>query len=85
MWITKGYPTVSGPQPAISAAIYKANFLPERYRTMDQIKENLISKKEQVMNTCNHALHNIMHDIVHVHAFYTFNLACVERERGREM
>ena len=65
MWIAKGYPTVSGPQPAISAAVYKANFLPERYRTMDQIKENLISKKEQVMNTQSH--HN---NIIHVHALY---------------
>ena len=48
MWIAKGYPTVSGPQPTVSAAIYKANFQPQLYRTMDQIKENLTSKKEQV-------------------------------------
>ena len=48
MWIVKGYLTVSGPQPTASAAIYKANFQPELYRSMDQIKENLTSKKEQV-------------------------------------
>ena len=76
MWITKGYPTVSGPQPAISAATYKANFQPERYRTMEQIKENLISKKEQVYMQSHH---------MHVHSICYFNLACIERERGREI
>ena len=49
MWISKGYPTVSGPKPIVSAASFKANFQPEIYRTMDQMKENLTSKKEQVL------------------------------------
>ena len=48
MWIAKGYPTVSGPQQAVSASIFKANYRPELYRTMEQMKENFTSKKEQV-------------------------------------
>ena len=65
MWIAKGYPTVSGPQPTVSAAHYKANFQPQLYRTMDQIKENLTSKTEQVceLNTIMHTtceLYNII-------------------------
>lgn len=60
MWIAKGYPTVSGPQPTVSAAVYKANFQPELYRTMDQIKENLTTKREQVCSSiatyCSYAL-----------------------------
>ena len=48
MWTAKGYPTVSGPREAVPATTFKANYQPKFHRTMEQMKENLTSKREQV-------------------------------------
>ena len=47
-WIEKGYPTVSGPQQQLPTLSYKATYHPELYRTLDQMKENHTTRKEQV-------------------------------------
>lgn len=48
MWMAKGYPTVSGaaqPQPPCT---YTAKYQPQIYRTLQQMIDNISSKKEQV-------------------------------------
>ena len=60
-WVAKGLPTVSGAQHTPQTRTFKASFRPQLYRTMEQMLENLSSKKEQVyiQATCMHLLSNV--------------------------
>ena len=50
-WIKEGYSVVKGPQATVPRAEFTATFKPDLYRSLDQVKEALKTKSEQV---CKH-------------------------------
>lgn len=48
-WIASGYPVAKGPQRPIPVVSYTSTFNPALLRNLEQVKEAIGQKKEQVM------------------------------------
>ena len=64
-WLSEGRPTVTGEQPQITPAVFKATYRPHLVRELGQMMDNYHTKKEQVHT--NHTFCVLPNYHIHVH------------------